>query len=118
MKKFYIFLVVILCFLLFWVGSLLYSHYLTTTHGDEFIDLSTVGFDCMHPWEGEPELRVLTYSSDKAEVYYFKETGGEKAVFVKHNGNWEYEWTSAMWSDYGGTADDYLIWPYFRNFVP
>lgn len=72
----------------------------------------------MHPWEGAPELRVLSYNAEKAVVYYFADTGGEKAHFVNCDGQWVYEKTSAAWSSLGGSADHYFIWPYFKNYVP
>lgn len=117
MKKRYI-LLVLVGVLLVWIGTMIYISLLTCSYGDEFHDLSEIGFDFGHPWDGEPELRVLSYGPEEATVYYFTETGGEKALFGKKNGQWEFERTLAIWSDWGGSADDYFIWPYFKNYVP
>lgn len=118
MKRRYKFLIVFAVIFLFWIGSMCYCSILTLIHGNEFTNLEAVGFDFLHPWEGEPEVRVLSYSSDKAEVYYYKETGGEKVPFVKHGSEWKYENAMAIWTNMGGSASDYLIWPYFKNYVP
>jgi hypothetical protein len=85
--------------------------------GDEFANTEEIGFTGMHPWEGEPDFRVLSYSKNVAKVYYFSDTGGEKALFTRENGAWNYERSTKAWSAVGGTADDYLIWPYFKDWV-
>jgi len=98
--------------------TILRHRILTASFGDEFNDLKKVNFDCMHPWEGTPNLRVLSYNTDEAVVYYFTEDGGEKALFVKKDGQWRYKKTLAIWSANGGSADDYFVGPYFKHYVP
>ena len=113
-----LFIITLLLILLFWMGSIFYSSLLTETHKEEFSDFATIGFDFMHPWEGEPDFRVLSYSSEKARVYYFADTGGEVALFLRQDGKWVFRDTSSIWSNYGGSADDYFAWPYFKDYVP
>lgn len=79
--------------------------------------MDSIGFSHMHPWDGSPDLRIMQYSDTKAMVYYFTETGGEQAEFTKEDDVWTFEKIHACWSATGGTADDYFIWPYFRNWV-
>lgn len=118
MKIRYIVLWILAAFLLFWGGSMLYCSHLTALYGDEFTDFEAMDFDHMHAWSEPPELRVLNYSDVQARVYYYSEHGGECAVFTKVNGQWRYQENDATWVDFGGTADDYFVWPYFRNWVP
>lgn len=110
-------IILIIVFSMIWVGSVIYSNLLTVLHSDKFSDFEAIGFDGMHPWDDEPDFRVLSYTFTKATVYYYTETGGEKALFVRDNGMWRYERTVRAWSSYDGTADDYFIWPYFKNWV-
>lgn len=100
-----------------WVIPVAYANLLTAIVGDEFANTEEIGFTDMHPWEGKPDFRVLSYSKNVAKVYYFADTGGEKALFTRENGAWKYERSTKAWSTYGGTADDYLIWPYFKDWV-
>lgn len=120
MKKRYKVLILIVLILLFWVGNVCYCGILTKIHGDEFVDFNEVGFDYLHPWEGTPKLRVMSCSSNEAKVYFYKETGGEKVLFIKQDDKWKYEKTIAIWTsaEQGGNATDYFIWPYFKNYVP
>ena len=64
-KKIY---AIFICIMLFWIGSIGYSVFLTIRYGDEFVNFEKIGFDFMHPWEENPRLHVLTYSENKAEV--------------------------------------------------
>lgn len=117
MKKVHKILIFITLLFVIWTGTIIYSNILTAMHGDEFADPNIIGFTGMHPWEGEPNFRVLFYSKNKATVYYYGMKGGEKAVFINDTGKWHYSKTTNAWSDFGGTADDYFIWPYFKNWV-
>ena len=111
-------LAIILLFLLAWILTLFFPLILTNQHAEEFRDLELLGCNYMHPWDTEPQLRVLSYQKDYATVYYFSSTGGEKIRFVRTESNWTYDKTIAIWSSSGGSADDYFVWPYYRNWVP
>ena len=117
MKRFpYIAAAVLFAVFAVWIGSVVNAGYLTAKHADEFADYHSIGFDFMHPWEGDAELRVLSYGKERAAVYFYSAAGGEKAIFVREQGGWVYYKTVALWS-VGGSAEDYFVWPYFKNFV-
>ena len=102
--------------LLFWVGSVLAVSYLTAIHADEFADYKAMKkMDYMHPWNDPPNIRVLSYGEQYADVYFYDENGGEKIRFTRQQDGWVYSKTLAIWSKHG-SADDYLIWPYFKNY--
>ena len=117
MKTIRIILILFVFLLVIWMAAIVNASILTTIYKGEFWDTERVGFTGMHPWDGQPNLRVLYYTNKEAHVYYYGKMGGEKAVFIKANGKWNYEKTTHTWSNYGGTADDYLVWPYFKNWV-
>jgi len=118
MKRFAIVILIIcVCFLLFWGGSIINASYLTVRYADEFSDHSKMNYDFMHAWDEPVNLRVLSYSSEYATVYFFSNSGGEKIKFIRGKYGWVYRETLAIWSRQGN-ADDYFIWPYFKNYVP
>ena len=91
---------------------------LTNAYESDFKDVDTSQYDCLHAWDEENfQIRVLAYSNDRAVVYYYSECGGEKIEFRKTNNIWQYHQTIAIWSTQG-SADDYFIWPYYKNLVP
>ena len=109
--------IIALVFLVYWTYSILTAECLTNAHKSEFMDVTTLQYDYLHAWDEEDfQIRVLSYSNDRAVVYYYSECGGEKIVFQK-NDIWQYHQTLAIWSTQG-SADDYLIWPYYKNYVP
>lgn len=114
-KAFYVIPIIFICI---WIGSIIHCSILTSEHGAEFSSTEVIGFGYMHPWEGTPQLRVIMYSSTKAMVYYYAETGGELVEFQKENDGWFYKKTHSIWSSTGGSADNYFIWPYYKNWVP
>ena len=99
---------VIALFLLFWLGNVLYCEALTAKYGDEFEDASRDVAQIMQ----FDDWKVLRYTEDYAEVYYYSDGGGCVISYRIENGMWqEQDWVAA-WSD-TGSADD-LIWPYIR----
>lgn len=112
-------IIVSLTLILFhWFFSVTYAKYLTDSHGSEFKDIKALQYDHLHAWdEGDFQIRILSYSNDRAVVYYYSEYGGEKIEFCKKNNVWQYYRTLAIWSKQG-SADDYFIWPYYKNIVP
>lgn len=103
--------------ILVWAVSIVYVNILTGFHGDAFTDLEAMEITYLHAWEGEPEIRVLSYWGNSAVVYFFNASGGEKIKLIRENSGWKYEKTLAIWSGTGGSADDYFIWPYYKNWV-
>lgn len=107
----------ILCLLIFTLLMIvLYPLYLTHAHSEEFSNLEQLGCNYMHPWESDPDFRVLSYSKKYATVYYYSPTGGEKIKFAKTESGWTYYETLSTWSS-SGSADDYFVWPYYKNWV-
>ena len=100
-----------------WGIAVAKNKYLTFKYSAEFQNFSQMDYDYLHPWEGEPNIRVLRYCSDRAVIYFYDENGGEKVAFTKHNGQWKFTEQLAIWSSMG-SADDRFIWPYYKNFVP
>ena len=49
-----------------WVIPVAYANFLTAIVGDEFANTEEIGFTGMHPWEGKPDFRVLSYSKNVA----------------------------------------------------
>ena len=106
-----------LCLAVIWVISVVSAWILTGLFANEFTNFDQLEYDFPHPWYEEPMIRVLSYTPNRATVYFCSETGGEKTEFVKHNGQWKFADTLAIWSD-AGNAEDYFIWPYFKHYVP
>lgn len=117
MRKYRIILIIPVVLFIIWIGTLLHAHHLTISYGEEFSEANIAGFDYMHPWDGEPNFRIIYYSQFSAIVYYYTETGGEKVLLNNYDGTWNYNQTLSIWSTQG-SADDYFIWPYFKDYVP
>ena len=114
-KLFFVFFIIISIVLIYWICSVLTARCLTNTYGAEFMDISALQYDHLHAWDEEEfQIRVLSYSNDRAVVYYYSECGGEKIEFCKKNNIWQYHCTLAIWSEQG-SADEYFIWPYYKS---
>lgn len=115
MKKRYIALLVVLGFLLVWLGSMGVAGVLTALYADEFTDLEAMDLQWL---SGEDyEKRVLSYGKQTAKVYFYNESFGVCVRFTKQDGQWKAEKEVATWSSQG-SADDYFIWPYYKHYVP
>ena len=114
MKKRYKLCIIILCFFAYWGISIANASILTLIWGQRFEDYEQVGYSAGSFFD---DLRVVSYSPNKAKVYYFADDCGEKVVFKKVNGEWIYTETLGTWSIMG-SAENYFLWPYFRNWVP
>lgn len=116
MKKFWkTVLALALLVSLFFFGFALKNRILTALYGDEFRCLSQVGIDFMTAYDpSDFDLRVLSYSSKTACIYYFSEDGGEKVMLEKKDGHWSYSRNVNTWVSSGGSADDYFIFPYYK----
>ncbi len=117
MKIFRVILVVLVLLLAIWGIAVAHCSILTARYGDEFLDFESMEYDFMHSWTNYSNHRVLSYSKTVAVVYYFGSDGGEKVEFRKIDDQWYYQRTLMMWSNNGGTADDYFIWTYFKDWV-
>lgn len=109
--------IVIAAVVLIWGFFVAHSLLLTSLHGSEFSAPEELGITYLTPWEELKGFKVLSYGKEESTVYYYGHTGGEKVLFEKKNGEWEYRKTLAIWST-AGSADDYLIFPYYKDFLP
>lgn len=117
MKKRYIMLTVILCILLIWIGSIIASGIFTLCFGSEFMDFEALDIGYLYNYGKNTKISVLYYFQSRSVVYFYSDLGGEKVLLIKSEGKWKVEETLASWSSQG-SADDYFIWPYFKNYVP
>lgn len=112
MKKVkYIFIIPVICFLLFWAGAIIKCEILTYLHGTEFTTL----YKETHILGEQEYLKVLNYSDTSARVYYvgIENRGGAVLLFVKKDGQWTFDkWGREIWSK-SGSADGF-VWPYIR----
>lgn len=117
MKKLKIVLFGFLLIVCIWVGSMLLPMVLTSFFGNEFSNFEEIDYSTMFP--NDMEYRVTYYSPNKAIVYFWMDDSyGEQIEFKKDiNGNWKTHRYLAGWSSMGGNADDYFIWPYFKDYV-
>lgn len=115
-KLILIILIVVAVLILIWAGFMFRATILTAVYAEEFTDFKALGYDFMHPWEDTPMIRVLSYRSTNAIVYFCSSTGGEKVAFVKTDSGWTYLETLALWSS-SGSAEHYFIWPYYKDWV-
>ena len=104
-----IFIIIVTCFLLFWIGSILRCEVLTSQHKEEFATL----YKLTNMIGSVDYLKVMDYSDSKARVYYVtKKDSGNLITFVKQKGQWKLKKWATIWSHYGSA--DGFVWPYFR----
>lgn len=101
----------------FWIGSVLFAGIFTVLHADEFRDFDAIDAGWLYNYGDEKEIRVIHYNRNCAKVYFYSETGGDYISFAKKDGQWKSDKTIASWSGLGGSADDYFVWPYFKDWV-
>ena len=120
MKKWYRFvaLLMLVCFCIYWLGCILFSKILTMLYADEFTDFEEINATWLYNYGDEKKIRVISYESNYAKVYFYSKTGGDYISFVKQDGRWQSEEIIANWSGIGGSADDYFVWPYYKHYVP
>lgn len=106
-------LLVIICLFLF-VGIIIpygQVEILTITHGNEF----EKGYLQTNMIETIEYLKVMTYSTHKAKIYYVEEdkVAGHIVEFSRDNtGEWKYTKWETVWSTSGSASG--FIWPYYR----
>ena len=108
------FLIVIITFLVIWIGALLKCEYLTQKYYDDFKYAYT-----SNTMLGDMEyFKVLSCDGKYAEVYYVGKdmSCGNVLTFLKDKNKWHYDsWQNTIWS-VGGSASE-TIWPYWWHFV-
>lgn len=103
--------ILVACFLVFWIGSVLRCEILTMRYGKLFEEIYRE-----NTMMGEIDyLKVLDCRETSARVYYVSEhrSGGDILTFELQDGQWVYAgWERTVWSR-TGSADGFL-WPYIR----
>ena len=104
-------LALLILLILFWDIPILKCEILTYKYGYQFdtIYQENTNFDKIE------YLKVLEYSDTNTRVYYVTENRatGEILNFSKRNGEWKMNKWWTVWSNVGGSADDF-VWPYIR----
>ena len=106
----YIPLLLIICLIMLWIGSVIRCEILTSRHSAEFIIPDEVV-----EWAGDSgTMKVISLSEQSAKIYYYylNDYFAVLIYFTKHNNIWQYETWKAVWTS--GSADDF-IWPYFHH---
>ncbi len=83
------------------------AEYLTFRYGDEFSGLEQQ----TNMLEKAKFYKIISYSKDKATVFYVSDTG-DLITFKKENNEWEMNEWKTIWST-SGSADGFY-WPYYR----
>lgn len=106
-----VFLIILLCPILFWAASCARCEILTLLHGQEFKDAykdDTI--------LGEQSYwKVLDYSPAYARVYYVgvNRAGGVILGFTRQGDHWVFaKWEETVWSKTGSASE--IMWPYIR----
>ena len=105
-KKGILYLLII--FFAIWGASLLVCELQTALYKNEFND-NYQEYVLFNPTES---IKVLKYTSNKAEVYYSDYEGGDIIYWNRIDGKWVYQSWKTIWSR-SGSADGF-IWPYIR----
>lgn len=96
----------IICFVLFWLSSLLICEINTYKHSEEFRNIGNIE-------DQNGNIKVLNYTDNFARVYWTSEYNGNIFTYKKHNNKWIFEnWEKTVWSS-SGSADGF-VWPYIR----
>ena len=82
---------------------------LTFQHGSEFEGLEQQ----THMLAEACYYKVLSYSENTATVFYVSDTGDLLTFGRDNEGNWQYTDWVTIWSDAGGSADEFY-WPYYH----
>lgn len=106
--------VLIITIILLWLVPLVKNEVLTVLYGSQF-----EGRQAETGLIGEVEyLKVITYTKDKAEVYYVAEeySSGNVLIFRKNrNGQWDFDGWKTIWSSSGSASE--TLWPYFWHII-
>jgi hypothetical protein len=101
---------IMVCILLFWVGSLARVNILTWIHSDDFPIPSDIILIVGSDLEN---TRVLNHNIHRARVYYFDRGSGHTVIFSNHNSEWAGEWERTVWTRFGNANG--FVWPYWHH---
>lgn len=96
----------IICFVSFWLCSLLICEINTYKHSEEFRNIGNIE-------DQNGNIKVLSYTDNFARVYWTSDYNGNIFTYKKYNNKWNFEnWERTVWSS-SGSADGF-VWPYIR----
>lgn len=108
-KKRMITILIVFVLLLVIFFPYLKAEVLTFQHGSEFEGLEQQ----THMLAEACYYKVLSYSENTATVFYVSDTGDLLTFGRDNEGNWQYTDWVTIWSDAGGSADEFY-WPYYH----
>lgn len=108
-KKRMIIILIVFVLLLVIFFPYLKAEVLTFQHGSEFEGLEQQ----THMLAEACYYKVLSYSENTATVFYVSDTGDLLTFGRDNEGNWQYTDWVTIWSDAGGSADEFY-WPYYH----
>lgn len=108
-KKRMITILIVFVLLLVIFFPYLKAEILTFQHGSEFEGLEQQ----THMLAEACYYKVLSYSENTATVFYVSDTGDLLTFGRDNEGNWQYTDWVTIWSDAGGSADEFY-WPYYH----
>ena len=119
----WIILILIILFMVIWLGTLAKNRIVTELHRDEIANLEFYEPETVQEYDW---YRILSYSETEIEIYYVKkvysrifrdyELGGIVTYSYGSDGKWYHDRAgNILWST-GGSADNY-IWPYWHHSV-
>jgi hypothetical protein len=110
--------IVILCYVFVLISPfLLYIPVEVNTflYGKEFNDVEIdTGFNLPVVY-----YKVFSVNKNEAKLFFVEGENGDHGVgnfyyFVNENGKWKFnEWGRSMWTNYGGSASEFTVPPYF-----
>lgn len=96
-----------------WCSLCLFYRIRTNLHFSEFSDPLSLDVPEM-AIEGFEGFRVMHYNAKEAEVYYYSDEHGEMITFSATDDGWTFAYWDTWWSR-TGSAEDYLVFPYFKK---
>lgn len=113
MKKGFLIVSPLLCFLIIWGGCLIKCEILTFCHEEEFTQAYL-----QNPMLLDQEYaKVIRYGDESARVYYVSQQhqSADLLDFKKVEGQWMMDGWSTVWSRSGSASE--VIWPYWWHVI-
>ena len=109
--------IIVIClalYLIIWVGSIIKCEIYTHKYGDDIIDEYKSNLDYSYWIDGYSFVKIISFSSSEAKVYYINDNSGYIVRYMKINEHWEAYMCDLLWTHNGGSADN-SIWPYWYH---
>lgn len=98
---------IFICFVLFWIGSIIKCEVVTALYGKEFQHFEVLSM--------AESFKILEYDKDYAKIYFITRNreSGSIHSYIKVDGEWTFnKWEDGGWSRQGSA--DGFVWPYIR----